>query len=120
MDDKIRVGGVVGLEMYGIVVGTIHARMHHEDTRFNCCALTRLEYHRTDGQVGRSAPLQYFNVRFFLELQGALPFIGDGEGELTVFAELHITVIDFGLVYGKCRYATVIASPVCKQDCREQ
>src|SRR5215217_5417283 len=108
MDNKIRVGRVVGLQMYGIVVWTIHARMHHENTGFNSCALTRLEYHRTDGQVGRSAPLQYFNVRFFLELQGTLPVVGDGEGELTVFTELNITVINFGLIHGKCGYATAV------------
>ena len=49
MDDKIRVGWIIGLQMHGIIVLPIHAWMHHEDSGFNCGAFTGLEYHRTDG-----------------------------------------------------------------------
>ncbi len=49
MNDEIGVGWIIGLEMDGIVVLSIHPRVHHEHTRFNCSAFTGLESHRTDG-----------------------------------------------------------------------
>ncbi len=49
MNDQIGIGWIIRLEMHGIVMRTIHARMHHKDTGFNCSAFTGLEYHRTDG-----------------------------------------------------------------------
>ncbi len=49
MHDLISVLWIIGLEMNCIIVGSIHAGMHHKDTGFNCGAFTRLEYHRTDG-----------------------------------------------------------------------
>jgi hypothetical protein len=48
---------------------SIHTFMHHEHTGFNCGAFARLEYHRTDGEFGRSASLQDFDVWLFLEPQ---------------------------------------------------
>jgi hypothetical protein len=49
MNYKIRVSGIIGLQVYGIIMRTIHPFMHHEDAGFNCGAFTGLEYHRTDG-----------------------------------------------------------------------
>jgi hypothetical protein len=49
MDNQIGIGWIIRLQMNGIVMGTIHTRVHHEDAGFNCGGLTGLEYHRTDG-----------------------------------------------------------------------
>jgi hypothetical protein len=49
MDNEIGISWIVGFQMHGIVMGTIHAWMHHEDAGFNRGGLTGLEYHRTDG-----------------------------------------------------------------------
>src|SRR6266498_4328882 len=87
--------------MHRIIVLSIHARMHHKDSRFKRCAFTGLEYHRTDGQVGRSASLQYFNEWLFLESQCTIPFVGNLEGELAVLTKLHISVVNLVLIHGK-------------------
>ena len=49
MHDQIGVLWSIGLEMNCIIVGSIHAFMHHKDTGFNRCSFAGLEYHRTDG-----------------------------------------------------------------------
>ena len=49
MNDEIGIGWIIGFEMNGIVMRTIHAWVHHEDAGFNLSAFTGLEYHRTDG-----------------------------------------------------------------------
>lgn len=49
MNNQIRIGWIIGLEMHAIVMGSIHTFVHHEDTGFNCGGFTGLEYHRTDG-----------------------------------------------------------------------
>src|SRR5215211_1303715 len=95
--------------MQPIVMRTIHTRMHHKDAGFNRCAFAGLEYHRTDGQLGRSASLQYFNVRLFLEPQGSISSVGDLEGELAVLAKFHVSIINFVLVYGKRRCPTAVS-----------
>ena len=65
--NQIGICRIVRLEMNPKVMRTVHAFVHHEDTGFNDRAFARIEYHRTDGQLRRSAPLQYFNVRFIFE-----------------------------------------------------
>jgi hypothetical protein len=55
----------------------VHTCVHHENGRLNRSAFTGLEYHRTDGQVGRSTPLAHFDVRLFLEPERAIADIGD-------------------------------------------
>jgi len=85
--------------MHAIVVRSIHTFVHHEDTGFNCGGFTRLEYHGTDGQFGRSAALQYFNVWLFLEPQRTITRIRDLELELAVLTELHKSIVDLVLIY---------------------
>jgi hypothetical protein len=57
-------------------MGSIHAFVHHENSGFDRGAFTGFECHRTDGQFGRSAPLQYFDVGLFREAERARPGIG--------------------------------------------
>ena len=76
------------------VVRTVHAFVHHEDTGLDDCAFARLEYHRTDGQFGRSAALQYFDVWFFLETQSAVACVCDFYGEGLLHVKFHIAVIN--------------------------
>lgn len=45
----IRLGRVVGDEMYAEIMRSVHAFMHHENAGFNDRAFARLENHRTDG-----------------------------------------------------------------------
>jgi hypothetical protein len=56
---------------------SIHAGVHHKDAGLNGCAFTGLEDHRTDGQIGRSASLQYFDERVLLETQRPGTGVGD-------------------------------------------
>ncbi|MHB8777171.1 MAG: hypothetical protein ACYC6R_05335 [Anaerolineales bacterium] len=51
------------------IMRTVHAFVHHEDAGFNERAFARLDDHRTDGQFGRSASLQYLDVRYSFETQ---------------------------------------------------
>jgi len=59
------------------VMWTVHAFVHHEDTGLNSCAFARSEYHRTDGQLRRSASLEDFDVWLILEAQCSITRIGD-------------------------------------------
>ena len=77
---------------------TVHAFVHHEDTGLNDRTFTRLEYHRTDGKLGGSASLQYFDVRLFLETQCAIACVGDFDGKGFIDSEFHITVTDLLLI----------------------
>ncbi len=67
MYNEVRILGIIGLQVHGIIMRTIHAGMHHEDARFNRGAFTRIECHRTDGQIRGSASLQDFDIRLLLE-----------------------------------------------------
>ena len=67
MDHEIGIVRIVCFQVNSIIMLAIHPWMHHENTGFDCGGLTGLEYHRSDGQVGRSAPLQNFDVRIFFE-----------------------------------------------------
>lgn len=49
VDNTIGLLRIVRFHVHCKVMLSIHAGMHHEDRGFNCGALTRLEYHRTDG-----------------------------------------------------------------------
>lgn len=49
MHYQIGIAWIIGLQMHSIVVLAVHAGMHHEDAGLDCGAVTRLEYHRTDG-----------------------------------------------------------------------
>ena len=78
---------------------TVHAFMHHKGAGFNNRAFTGLEYHRTDGQLRRSAALQNFDKRFFLEAQCAISCVGDLDGKCLFDSELDITIIDLLLIH---------------------
>lgn len=120
MYDKIGVGRIIGLQVDGIIMRAIHPFVHHKDTGLNCGALTGLEYHRTDGKFGRSASLQYFDVRVFFETQCPITGVGDLQGELAVLAKLDITVIDLVLIHGKLwSSADVSSTSIGKQYCSE-
>jgi hypothetical protein len=92
------------------IVRTVHTCMHHKDTGFNRCTFTGLEDHRTDGQVGRSAALQDFDIWFFLEAQQAITSIGDFDGKGFVDTKMHVAVINFFLVNHQFWRATTIAT----------
>ena len=49
-----------------------HTCVHHKDRGLNRGAFTGLEYHRTDGQAGRSTPLAHFDVGLFSETERAV------------------------------------------------
>jgi hypothetical protein len=100
MHYEVRVLGIIGLQVHGIVVLAIHARMHHKNAGFNIGAFTWLKDHRTDGQFGRSAPLQDFDIRFVLETKNASPAVGDLDLEGLVVAKGHIAVVDLLRVCG--------------------
>lgn len=57
--------------MYRKIVRATHALVHHRNARLDRCAFTRLKDHRTDGQLGRSAPL-------LIHPDGSLPLHLDG------------------------------------------
>jgi hypothetical protein len=85
--------------MHSIIVWSVHAFVHHEYTGLDCGAFTRLEYHRTDGQLRRSAPLQYFNVGIFFEAQSPVTGVGDFDGKGFVRVELYGAKVDFLLIH---------------------
>ncbi len=60
--NHIGLNRIIGDEMYCKVVRAIHAFVHHKDAGFNRGAFTGLKDHRTDGQLGWSAPLHDFDV----------------------------------------------------------
>jgi len=99
MDDEIRVLRIIRFEVHSVIMLSIHAWMHHENAGFDYSAFTGLEYHRTDGQVGRSASLQYFDVWLFAKAQCTVPSVSDPEGELAILAKLHIAIVNLALIY---------------------
>jgi len=103
--------------MHCEIVLTSHAFMHHEDAGFNNCAFARLEYHRTDGQLRRSAPLHDFDVRRFLETQCACASVGDFNGEGFIGVVFYIAVVNLLLI--RCdggRPAAIAAALVGEQE----
>lgn len=103
--NHIRIYRVVGPEMNSEVMWTIHAFVHHEDTGLDNCAFTGLEDHRTDGKLRGSAPLNYLDVRVFLETPCAVACVRHFDGKSLVDAKLHITVIDLLLIHRDGRHA---------------
>ena len=77
---------------------TVHAFVHHEGAGFNDRAFARFEYHRTDGQLGRSASLHDFDVGLFREAQRPCASVRDLDGEGFVDAKFYVAVIDLLLV----------------------
>jgi hypothetical protein len=73
--DKVGGLGVIGHEMDGVIVLSVHTGMHHEDAGFYGRAFTRFEDHRTDGQIGRSAPLQYLDIWILFESQQSIAVV---------------------------------------------
>jgi hypothetical protein len=110
--DQIRVVRIICFQMHPEVVRTIHPFMHHEDTGLYGCAFTGLEYHRTDGQLGRSASLQYFDVRLFFETKYAISAVRDFDGKGLFYPKFHIAIINLLLIYydGGCSTAIPILS----------
>ena len=93
---------------------TVHAFMHHKDTRLNDCALTGFEYHRTDGQFGRSASLDDFDIRLLLEPQCAIARVGDFDRKRFIDAKLHIAIIDLLLIHHDGGRATSVTALACE------
>jgi hypothetical protein len=85
--------------MNGIVVFPVHAGVHHENRGFNVSAFAGFECHRTDGQIRRSAPLQYFDIWFLLKAQEPITAVRDFDFELPVLTEFDITVVNGWLVH---------------------
>ena len=106
--NQIRIGSVICPEVNCKVMRTVHAFVHHKYFGFNKGAFTGLEYHRTDGQLRRSASLQNFDIRRFLETQCARARIGDFDGKGFIGVVLYIAVINGLLIHcdGWCSAAT--------------
>ncbi len=66
LDDFIRLGWIIGLQMQAEIVLAAHIPVHHVFHR-NHGAVTRLDDHRTDGRGGGSAPLLDFHERRLAE-----------------------------------------------------
>jgi len=98
------------------VMRTVHTCVHHEDAGLDNCAFTGLEYHRTDGYLRRSAPLQYFNVRSFLETQCAVACIGDFYGKSFIDAKFHIAKIDLLLIHRDGGRSAAISTLICEEE----
>ena len=99
------------------IVRTVHAFMHRENTGFNDRAFARFEYHRTDGKLRRSAPLQYFDVRLFLEPQGAIACVSDFDRKGFFHVEFHIAVINLLLIHCYGWDSTAIpTAPISKKE----
>jgi hypothetical protein len=108
MNNQVRGIRIVGLEVYPVVVLAIHARMHHENAGLEIGAFAWFECHRTDGQAGRSAALQYFNVRLLFKPKQAIPGVSHLDLELAILAELDIAIINGLLIHGHIRRAAAI------------
>jgi hypothetical protein len=93
MYNQIRIVWIVRFEMHCKIMWTVHTFVHHKNTGLYDCAFTGFEYHRTDGQLRRSAPLQDFDIRLFLESQYTVAGVGDFDGERQVRAKMLVAVI---------------------------
>ena len=95
MNYQIRILWVIDLEMHSIIMPTVHTGMHHENAGINGCTFAGFECHRTDGQFGRSAPLQNFDDGFLFETQHAITIVGDFNREGFIVAKRNIAIVDF-------------------------
>ncbi len=107
--NQIWILSIVRLQMHRKVMRTIHTFVHHENAGLDRSAFAGLENHRTDGQIGRSASLQYFNVGLVFEAQRTRACVGDLDGKGFVHAKLHITKINLLLIDGNgwCSAASI-------------
>ena len=100
-NNLIRLVRVIGLQMDRKLVRAVHACVHHKNGRSNGGAFARFEYHRTDGQVGRSTALAHFDVGLFFEPERAIAGVGDLDLEGQVGVQRNLTVVDDLLIYGQ-------------------
>jgi hypothetical protein len=103
------------------VMGTVHAFVHHEVSRFYNSALTGLKDHRTDGQFRRSAPLQDFDIGLFFESEFAISLIGNLNRKLAGLPKLDISVIDLVLI--DCDGGRSASTPIISREqdrCKQQ
>src|SRR5215213_7775890 len=98
------------------IVRTIHAFMHHEDSRLDHSAFTGLKYHRTDGQFRRSASLQHFDIRLLFESQHAIANVRDLDSKLASLTKFDISIIDLVLVDSDGWHTATCPVIACKQD----
>jgi hypothetical protein len=80
--------------MNGEVVLAVHTCVHHEYRRLNRRACSGLEYHRTDGESGRSTACQHFDIGLFPEFQYAIASVGNVNGKRFLGVVFHITEIN--------------------------
>jgi hypothetical protein len=90
--------------------------VHHKHTGFDDRAFAGLEYHRTDGQFGRSAPLDNFDIRFFFEAQGTRTRVGDLDLKGQTGAKVLVAIIDFLLIHCDGWRASAVATQLGKQE----
>src|SRR5215207_1542961 len=102
--------------MHAEVMRSIHAFMHHEDSRLDQSAFTGLKYHRTDGQFWRSAPLQHFDIRLLFESQHAIAHVRDLDGKLAGLTKFDICIIDLFRIDSDGWRPATCPGIACKQD----
>lgn len=90
---------IIRYEMHTKIMVSIHACMHHKDRGCDRGAFTGLKDHRTDGQLGRSAPLPDLNIGWFLEPQGRVASVGNRDRECKRCVQPDITKIDDVLIH---------------------
>lgn len=93
----IRLFGIVREQVNAEIVHPAHIAMHHELHTY-AGAFARLEDHRTDGRLRRSAPLRNFYVGLFLETQGLIAHIGQSKGNIYSLPQTHVSKIDLLLI----------------------
>ena len=113
--DHVWIVRVIRFQVNRKIMRTVHAFVHHENAGLDNCAFSGFEYHRTDGQLRRSAPLQHFDIRVFLETQRAITSIGHLDSKCFFHAEFNIAVINSLLIHCDGWCATTI--PItCEQE----
>jgi hypothetical protein len=100
MNNQICVPGIIGHKVNRVFMLAVHARMHHKDAGFYGCAFAGFEDHRTDGQIGRSASLQDFDIRILFKTQRPIAGVGNIYFKLFVIPEWDIAIVDLCLVNG--------------------
>ncbi len=93
LDDFIRLGWIIGLQMQAEVMLAAHIPVHHI-LHGNGGAFTRLEGHRTDDRAGGSAALLDFDVRRFAKLERLIAYIRDPDGIGDRDAQFYLAVVD--------------------------
>ena len=107
---------VVGFQMDSKVMQAVHTFVHHKSGRSDLGAFTGLEYHRTDGQARRSAPLAHFDVWLFFEPERPLTNVGDLDFESQVGVEFDIAIIDHFLIHSQSGSAAAVTVAKCDEQ----